>query len=111
MNIDIVNKQVANKLGIKEAKVAHVNKFYWHTIKEHLYRFDARPVNIESVCVIYPTHYSVKKAIKLYIKKIRHTRISKRYKEGSLIREGIIESYKKLLRGFWLIRKTNQYTN
>lgn len=111
MNIDIVNKQVSKKLDIRESKVKLVNAFYWKSIREHIYSFNPKPVNIEFVCVFYPSRTSIKRAIGYYIKRIRSLQVSKRFKEVSLVRTGMIERHIATLKGFLKIRKDNKYTN
>ncbi len=102
MNIDIVNKQVSRKLGINEKKVTLVNKFYWDCIKQHIYSYNPNPVNIDSVCVLYPAHWLIKDAILHYVAKIRKLK-----KKNSLI----TETYNVMLRHFWNMRKVNKFTN
>lgn len=111
MNIDVVNKQVSQKLGITEGRVAKVNKFYWQAIRNHIYSYDARPVNIENVCVIHPTAFLTKKYIKYYIRLLRNLSVSKRYIIGSEKHTNIMNTYRNNLRGYWQIRKANKFVN
>lgn len=111
MNIEIINKQLSKTLQLKESDVALVNKFFWSKIREHIYSYDNLPINIPNVCVFYPTAYHTKKQLLFYINGIRGLKVSKRYKEDSIIREKRIEEYKKNIRKIWNIRKTNKYTN
>lgn len=111
MNIDIVNKQVAAKLQIRESQVALINKFYWQKIREHIYSYSNLPINIPSVCVIYPTAYHTKKQLLYYIDRIRKLRVSPRYRIDSIMRADRIEATKLLIRRIWRIRKQNQWTN
>lgn len=111
MNIDIVNKQVANKLGIRESQVALVNKFYWQHIKDHIYSYNNLPINIQNICVLYPTAYHTKKQLLYYIYGLRKLRTSKRYKPDSAMRASRIELFKGYIRKIWQIRKQNQWTN
>lgn len=111
MNIDIVNNQVATKLGIKEKDVALINKYYWTKVKEHIYSYSPKPLNITNICVFHPTAYLVKKQLKLYISLIRNTKYSLRFKENSAARYQQIEKYKEIIRKLWNIRKQNKYTN
>ena len=111
MNIDIVNKQVALKNNVKESEVELINKFYWHKVKEHLYGYTELPINIQNVCVFYPTAYHTKKQILYYIYAIRKLKISTRYKENSIVREARIKQYKDYIGRIWKIRKQNQWTN
>lgn len=111
MNIEIVNKQVADTLNLKEKDIELVNKFYWQRIKQHIYSYDPRPINIMNVCVLYPTAYLNKKQIKLFIKRIRYTLTSKRFKPESKVREAYLENYKKVLRKLLAIRKYNKFVN
>ena len=111
MNIDIVNKQVSKDLKIDEKKVALVNKYYWSRVKEHIYSYNSKPVNIENVCVLYPAPWLVKKSILYYINLIRKIKKSKRFADNSLKREGYINNYKQYIRHFLKIRKENKFTN
>lgn len=111
MNIDIVNKQVANKLQMRESEVALINKFYWGKIKDHIYSYSELSINIQNVCVIYPTPYHTKKQLLYYIESIRKLERSKRYKPNSLKLASSIEYCKANLRKVWRIRKLNQWTN
>lgn len=111
MNIDIVNKQVSNKLGIDEKKVALVNKFYWSRIKEHIHSCNPDPVNIESICVLYPDKYLVKKAILYYVTKIRIIKTSKKFRPDSEKQIEHIKSYTGNIKKFWAIRKTKKFIN
>lgn len=111
MNIEIVNKQVSTELGIKESDVELVNKFYWQRIKKHIYDYNPLPINIMNVCVLYPTASLNKKQIKATIKRIQYTRISKRFKEGSKVRDGYLQNYNVILRKLIAIRKYNKFTN
>jgi hypothetical protein len=111
MNIDIINKQVSKELGIDEKKVAIINKFYWRKAYDHFYDYNERPLNIEYVCVFHPDKWLVRKTILKYILKIRKTLKSTKFKEGSIKQQRYIESYKKMIRDLWKIRKLNKYTN
>lgn len=111
MNIDIVNKQVANDLGIAENKVKLINSFYWRSIYEHLYSYSSSPVNIEQICVLYPNKYLIKKAIYMYIFKLKNLRNSKKFKEDSPKKQSYEEIYKATLRKFLKLRKDNKFTN
>lgn len=111
MNIDIVNKQVSEKLGVSEKKVAIINKFYWRSIYDHLYSYDPRPLNIENVCVLYTDKYLIKKQILLYIRRIRNIQHSVKFKVYSPLRITYIDSYKEMLRKLWALRKKQKYTN
>ena len=111
MNIDIVNKHVADKKGMKETKVRLINQFYWRQVYNHLYSFNSQPVNIENVCVLYPNKYMIKKAIRLYIRKIRNVQTGGKFKEGSVKQLDYLEKYKTTLRGYLKLRKENKFTN
>lgn len=111
MNIDIVNRQVSEKLGVPEKKVALLNKFYWRSVYDHLYSYDQRPLNVENVCVFYVDKRSLKKQILLYIKRIRTIRHSVKFKVYSKLRPIYIEGYKDMIRKLWRLRKEKQYTN
>jgi hypothetical protein len=109
MNIDIVNKQVSKKLGLKEKDVTLVNYFFWNKIYEHLYMYNPNPVNIKNVCVLYPDKYLLKHETLKIIKSLRF--LKKRKIESLLLKNGFIETKKKLLRHALSIRKANKYTN
>jgi hypothetical protein len=111
MNIDLVNKEVSKKLSIKEKHVSLVNSFYWRSIYEHIYRYDERPINIQGVCVLYITEWTVKKRLVELISKIRRIKKSTRYKENSFKKSDIIRKYNETLKKVWDIRKKNKYTN
>lgn len=111
MNIDIVNKQVADKLKIKESKIKLINQYYWRQVYRHLYDFNPLPVNIENVCVLFPNKQLVKKSINFYIRKLRYIRKSRKFIHGSKKHLTYIERYTTLLRGFLKIRKQNKFTN
>lgn len=111
MNIDIVNKQVSKNLNIEEKKVVLVNKYYWGKVKEHIYSYNSKPLNIECVCVIHPSPWHIKKAILHYIGMIRKIRYSKRFNNTSEKRNSYIEIYKQYIRNFLKLRKENKYTN
>lgn len=111
MNIDIVNKQVAKKLNIKEADVKLINNFYWGGIKQHLYDYNPQPLNIDSICVIHPEKKLVKKAILKYIQRVRRIRNSKKFKAGSAKSTLYIETYKKYIKNFYNLRKYHKFTN
>lgn len=111
MNIDIINRQVADKLAIKESKVRLINTFFWQNVKQHLYDYNSKPVNIENVCVLYPDKYKVKKEIYKYIGKLKALKYTKKFKPGSIKHQSIIDQYNKMLRGFLKIRKENKFTN
>ena len=111
MNIDIVNRQVSNKLKIKESKVALVNKFYWRSIYDYFYSYNEKPLNIDNICVFYDDKWLVKKYIKYLINKIRKTKVSPKFRENSPIREKYIERYKEILKSLWALRKIHKYIN
>lgn len=111
MNIDIVNKQISKTLNLSEKKVALINKFYWRNIYDHLYDYNEQPLNIDHICVLYNDKYLLKKAIRLYIKKIRFTKVSRKFKPDSNVRLAHIENYKKVLRELWRLRKAHKFTN
>lgn len=111
MNIEIVNKQVSEKCGIQERKVELVNKFYWRSIYDHLYSYDPRPINIENVCVLHVERWRLKKAILLYVKKIRNTLASTKFKVDSPKRIVYLERYRSLLGKLWRLRKQKEYIN
>lgn len=111
MNIDIVNRQVADRLDLKESKVRLINQFYWRQVYNHLYSFDSQPVNIENVCVLYPNKYSVKRAIKLYINKIKSVKFGTKFKPSSPKQLLYLDSYRSILRGYLRLRKENKFTN
>lgn len=111
MNIEIVNKQIATKLNMPERDVEQINKFYWQRVKQHIYDYNPAPLNISNVCVLYPTAKLNKKMIQLIIKKIRYTRISKRFSPTSNIRLMYIDNYNKVLRKLLAIRKHHKFTN
>lgn len=111
MNIDIVNKQVANKLQIKEADVALINKFYWGQIKKHIYSYDPQPLTIDSICVFHPNKKMLKKAILKYIGRIRRIRNSKKFKAESVRLQNYIEVYNGYVRNFYKMRKYHKFTN
>lgn len=111
MNIEIVNKQVANKLQMKESDVSLINKFFWSHVKDAVYTYTPNPININNVCVIYPTAYHTKKQLYYYINGIRKLRRSNRYKPDSAMRIKRIEEFKTYIRKIWAIRKQNQWTN
>lgn len=111
MNIDIVNKQVAKKLEIKEADVKLINNFYWGSIKEHLYNYDPQPLNIDGICVLHPEKKLVKKAILKYIHRIRTIRKSKKFRSGSAKSKAYIERYKLYVKDFYNLRKYHKFTN
>lgn len=111
MNIDIVNKQVSKKLSVPEKQVALINKFFWRQVYDHFYSYSDRPLDIQNVCVFYDDKWLIKKHIKKYIIRIRKTKVSKRFAEQSLVRESLIENYKKILRQLLKLRKLNKYTN
>lgn len=111
MNIDIVNKLVAQKNGLKETKVRLVNQFFWRQVYNHLYSFDSQPINIENVCVLYPDKYLIKKAIKLYIRKIRNVHDGSKFNFGSPKQLLYLDSYRAVLRGYLKLRKENKFTN
>lgn len=111
MNIDIVNKQVAEKLGIKEKKVQQINAFFWRNVADHIYGYNPQPVNIENICVLYPNKYKIKKEIYKYINKLRAIKSSRKFREGSPKFLSYVEQYSKMLRGFLKLRKENKFTN
>lgn len=111
MNIDIVNKELSNKLGIKESKIALVNKFYWDKVKKHISSYSDQPINISKVCVIYPDKYLLKKRIFRMIKIIRCIKKSKRFTENSDKQIEYIENSKVILRKYLKIRKDCKFTN
>lgn len=111
MNIDIVNKQVSLKLGVKEDDVAMVNKFFWKKAKEHIGSYNSNPFNIQNVCVIYPDKYKVKGQIIAHIAMIRNIMVSKKYSENSGNRDAAIGRLKVELKRIWDIRKKYKWTN
>lgn len=111
MNIDIVNKVVADKNNVKVDRVELINKFYWKKIKNHLYEFDPQPLNIEYVCVIYPNKYYLKKEILKTIAQIRGIRVSPKFKDSSIKKESYIANLEHYLKGLLSIRKYHKYTN
>lgn len=111
MNLDIINRQTSQKLGIDEKKVEQVNTFFWRTIRDTLYTYTEKPVNITNICVLYPTNKLVKKRIHELIKIIRIIKKSKKFKPDSVRKELILQSYKIMLANVWKIRKANKYTN
>lgn len=111
MNIDIINKQVAAELNLPLKDVTLINKYYWQRIRQHVYSYNPRPLNIMNVCVLFHTKQLNKKAIKLTIKKLRSILKSRRFKEGSPKRLAYAENYRKQLRHLLAIRKYNKYTN
>lgn len=111
MNIDIVNKQVSVKQGLSEKKVALINKFYWRKVYDYFYSYDDHALNIDNVCVFYGDKGLIKKYIHIYIRKIRSVLVSKRFKPDSTIRFVYVESYKKIIRQLWNLRKKHKYTN
>lgn len=111
MNIDIVNKQVGERLKIPEKKVALVNKFYWRQVYDHLYAYDDRPLNIDHICVLYNDKWLIKKYIKYYIKKIRRTIESQKFKYNSPLRGEYIGAYKLVIKELWRLRKLHKFTN
>lgn len=111
MNIDIVNKQVSKKLGVSEKEVALINKFFWRQIYDKITTYSPNPINIENVCVIYPDKWKVKKSILGVIKRIRNTRVSGRFKEGSFKKQDYLSKYEKILKKILSIRKANKWVN
>jgi hypothetical protein len=111
VNIEIVNKQVSIKTGIRETDVTAVNKFFWQNIRKHIYDYNSRPVNIPNVCVIYPNAYYNKQQIYGHIRAIRKMRYNKRYKQDSPRRMQKIEEIKTELRKVLNIRKENKWVN
>lgn len=111
MNIDIVNKQVADKLKLKESKVRLINQFYWQQIYQHLYSYDPLPVNIENVCVFYPHKKRIKETILLYVKKLRKIKTSKKFRPNSPTHQKYILLYTTYLKHFWALRKYHKFTN
>lgn len=111
MNIEIVNKQISTKLNLSERDVEQINKFYWQRIKQHIYNYNPAPLNISNICVLYPMGKLNKKLIQYVIKKIRYTRISKRFSPTSNRRLIYIDNYNKILRKLLAMRKYNKFTN
>lgn len=111
MNIDIVNKQISKKLNLPEKQVALINKFFWRKVYDHITTYSPTPVNIENVCVIYPDKWSVKKSIKTTIYRIRNTKVSKRFKEGSFKKQDYLSKYNRILKKILSIRKANKWVN
>lgn len=111
MNIDVVNKQVANKLNIKEADVRLINKFYWQQVRQHIYNYDPQPLTLTNICVIHPNKKLIKKAILKYIGRIRRIRNSKKFKAGSVRLQTYIERYNGYIRNFYKMRKYHKFTN
>lgn len=111
MNIDIINKQIANKLQLKEADVTLINKFYWAQVKQHFYNYDPQPLTIDGICVFHPNKKMLKKAILKYIGRIRRIRNSKKFKAGSVRLQSYIEAYKAYIASFYKMRKHHKYTN
>lgn len=110
MNIDIVNKEVANKLNIKEKEVAKINKFFWDQISKHIHSYTAQPINIPFICVIYPDKYRLKHLILNQLKAIRTIRESTKYKDEE-VRQKYIDISTILLRKYLSIRKQSKFTN
>lgn len=111
MNIDIVNKQIAQQLQVKEADVRLINAFYWGQVKQHLYNYDPQPLTIDGVCVFHPCKKKLKKAILKYIQRIRRIRNSKKFKAGSVTSQVYIQRYKDYISKLYKIRKHHKYTN
>lgn len=111
MNIDIINSQVSKNLNHKIEDVKLVNSFYWRQIYNHLYSYDPDPINIENICVLYPNKYSVKNVIQKSLRIIHNTRISTRYKEGSVKKNNYLADMTNILRKALNIRKQNKFYN
>jgi hypothetical protein len=111
MNIDIINRQVANNLNIKEAKVKLINQYYWHNIKQSLYNYSSEPISIEGICCIYPDKKLVKANILDYLKRIRNVRKSAKFLWGSEKQISYIEKYTAAIRHLLRIRKHLKFTN
>lgn len=111
MNIDIVNRQLSNEFDIAEKEVARITNFYWQNIKQHIYSYNPTPINVPNLFVLYPDKYLLKHVIREYILKIRKVQSSKVFIKDSIKQLSTIEKYKKVLRKFLQIRKSNKFTN
>lgn len=111
MNIDIVNKEIANELSIKEKDAELINKFYWNKNKEHMDTYNVSPLNVEGLFVFHPDKWFVKKAIYRYIFILRNLYSSKKYNHNSKKYKAYAENYTLLLRKAWNVRKQLKYTN
>lgn len=74
-NIDVVNKHVAIKLGIKEEDVKKINDYYWRTIKTIAHSLTDQPIPLVYLTTLYPSKYLVeKKLIELIVKLRKYKR-------------------------------------
>lgn len=104
INLDIINKIQAKEMNLPEKVVELVNREYWNSIKEHIRKKDVRPINILHIGYLRLSKPLIRKRIHDTIAKIRTTQKSTKFKEDSLKRQYIIESYKKTVGELFKIR-------
>jgi hypothetical protein len=111
MNIDIVNKQVSEKLGVPEKKVVLINTYFWRCVYDHFYGYDSRPLNIENIGVFYQDKWLIKKQLKKYIGRLKTIRNSIKFKKSSSQRTIYINTYQTIVRKLLKLRRTHKFTN
>ncbi len=109
LNIDIINKKVANQTDINEKIVATVNKFYWNCNNNHIRNLDIQPINLMSIGYIRHSRVLIRVKILKTVAKLRRLRQSKKYKPDSIKKLAIDKQYCSQLQQLWKLRNIKIY--
>lgn len=109
LNIDIINKKVANESKISEKIVTTVNKYYWNKNVEHIRGLNLQPVNLMGIGYIRHSKILIRVKILKLVAKLRGLKHSKKYKPNGVKKLAMESYYQNQLRQLWLLRNIKTF--
>lgn len=109
LNIDIINKKVANTTGIAETTIALVNKFYWQRNAAHIRSLNLQPLNFMGIGYVRHSNILIRKKILLLVAKLRKLRNSTKYKPDGVKKLALEKNYIGQLQQLWRVRNIKKF--
>lgn len=109
LNIDIINKKVANETGIDEKTVILINKFYWDCNAEHIRLLNLQPINFMGIGYMRHSKILIRVKILKTVAKLRGIKHSKKYKPDGVKKLAMESNYQNQLRQLWAIRNIKTF--
>lgn len=110
LNIDIINKKVANETGINESDIVLVNNFYWSKCAEHIKLLNIQPLNFVGIGHIKHSKLLIRLKILKVVAKLRLLRDNKKFKPDGVKKMALEEHYQNHLRQLWQVRNIKTFT-
>lgn len=110
LNIDIINKKVANDTGISEKTVGLINSFYWLQASEHIRLLNLQPLNFMNIGYVRHSNLLIRLKILKTVAKLRKLKDNKKYKPDGVKKLAIEQKYRSQLRQLWGVRNIKTFT-